>query len=114
MRPSCSTTTWDGRTNPYPITPHFNLIPSASVSFAKQWGMKVAVEDLHDVIAAAGKLGGKVVLGGHSLGGSVVTAYATWDFAGHAGADGLSGLVYIDGGGFRRRARQRRRLADRA
>ena len=30
----------------------------------------------------------KVVLGGHSLGGSVVTAYATWDFGGgfNAGA----------------------------
>lgn len=65
---------------------------------AKEWGMNVAVQDLHVVIEAAKKLGGKVVLGGHSLGGSVVTAYATWDFAGKPGADGLSGLVYIDGG----------------
>jgi pimeloyl-ACP methyl ester carboxylesterase len=60
--------------------------------------MNVAVEDLHVVIEAAKALGGKVVLGGHSLGGSVVTAYATWDFAGKPGADGLSGLVYDDGG----------------
>ncbi len=60
--------------------------------------MNVAVQDLHVVIDAAKKLGGKVVLGGHSLGGSVVTAYATWDFDGHAGADQLAGLVYIDGG----------------
>ena len=60
--------------------------------------MNVAVEDLHRVIAAAKALGGKVVLGGHSLGGSVVTAYATWDFNGRAGADDLAGLVYIDGG----------------
>src|ERR1700689_2709769 len=60
--------------------------------------MNVAVQDLHVVLGAAKKLGGKVVLGGHSLGGSVVTAYATWDFAGHAGADDLAGLVYIDGG----------------
>jgi hypothetical protein len=29
-----------------------------------------------------------------------VTAYASWDFAGHPGADGLSGLVFIDGGSF--------------
>jgi hypothetical protein len=50
------------------------------------------------VITAAKTLGGKVVLGGHSLGGSVVTAYATWNFSGRAGADGLAGLVYIDGG----------------
>ena len=38
------------------------------------------------MIGAARKLGGKVVLGGHSLGGSVVTAYATWNFDGHAGS----------------------------
>jgi hypothetical protein len=29
-----------------------------------------------------------------------VTAYATWDFGGHPGADALAGLVYIDGGSF--------------
>ncbi len=72
--------------------------PKAAKDGAKEWGMNVAVEDLHVVIEAAKKLGGKVVLGGHSLGGSVVTAYATWDFGGKPGADGLSGLVYIDGG----------------
>ncbi len=71
---------------------------SLGPAYAKDWGMNVAVGDLRRVIAAARKLGGKVVLGGHSLGGSVVTAYATWDFGGHAGADGLSGLVYDDGG----------------
>jgi hypothetical protein len=59
--------------------------------------MKVAVEDLHRVIAAARKLGGRVVLGGHSLGGAVVTAYATGNFRGHAGADELAGLLHIDG-----------------
>jgi hypothetical protein len=59
--------------------------------------MNVAVQDLHVVIDAAKKLGGKVVLGGHSLGGSVVTAYATWNFDGHPGADDLAGLVFIDG-----------------
>jgi pimeloyl-ACP methyl ester carboxylesterase len=72
--------------------------PESSVGYARDWGMKVAVEDLHHVIEAAHKLGGAVVLGGHSLGGSVVTAYATWDFGGTPGADGLSGLVYDDGG----------------
>jgi pimeloyl-ACP methyl ester carboxylesterase len=80
------------------VTHHFQLIPDSSVEFAKQWGMNVAVQDLHRVIGAAQRLGGKVILGGHSLGGSVVTAYATWDFAGRAGADGLAGLVYDDGG----------------
>jgi hypothetical protein len=66
-------------------------------AYAKQWGMDVAVNDLRTAIAAAKRLGGKVVLGGHSLGGDVVTAYATWDFGGKAGADDLAGLVYIDG-----------------
>jgi hypothetical protein len=78
--------------------PHLQLIPNSRVRFAKAWGMQVAVEDLHAVISAARRLGGRVVLGGHSLGGAVVTAYATWDFAGHAGADDLAGLLYIDGG----------------
>ena len=79
------------------ITHHFQLIPNSSVAFASQWGMNVAVQDLHVVVTAAKKLGGRVVLGGHSLGGSVVTAYATWNFGGKAGAAALSGLVYIDG-----------------
>jgi pimeloyl-ACP methyl ester carboxylesterase len=67
-------------------------------AYAKQWGLNVAVNDVRIVLDAAKKLGGKVVLGGHSLGGGVVTAYATWDFGGKPGADGLAGLVYDDGG----------------
>jgi hypothetical protein len=83
-----------------PLVPPFMAVKPAEVlnEIGAQWGMNVAVEDLHVVIEAAKALGGKVVLGGHSLGGSVVTAYATWDFAGSPGADGLSGLVYDDGG----------------
>jgi hypothetical protein len=80
------------------ITPHFKFVPDSSVAFARQWGMNVAVEDLHNVIEAAKALHGSVVLGGHSLGGSIVTAYATWSFSGKAGAAGLRGLVYDDGG----------------
>jgi hypothetical protein len=77
------------------VTHHFN--PVATADYAKGWGLNVAVQDLHTVISAARKLGGKVVLGGHSLGGSVVTGYATWDFHGRPGADQLAGLVYDDG-----------------
>jgi pimeloyl-ACP methyl ester carboxylesterase len=79
------------------ITDHYQVVPNSSVEFAGQWGMDVAVQDLRIVIDAANRLGGRVVLGGHSLGGSVVTAYATWDFGGKPGADDLAGLVYIDG-----------------
>jgi hypothetical protein len=84
-------------TNPA-ITPHFQFLPDGSVAFAKQWGMRTTIEDLRRVIAAARRGGRHVVLGGHSLGGSIVTAYATWDFDGRPGARDLSGLVYIDGG----------------
>jgi hypothetical protein len=84
-------------TNPS-IRPKFQAVADSTVPFARNWGMDVTVEDLKRVITAAKTLGGKVVLGGHSLGGSVVDAYATWDFNGTAGAKDLSGLVFIDGG----------------
>jgi hypothetical protein len=80
------------------ITPHFRLIPDAEAAFAHEWGMRVEVEDLHRVVTEARKGHRIVVLGGHSLGGSITTAYATWDFDGKAGARRLAGLVYIDGG----------------
>ena len=80
------------------ISPHFRLIDDAEVGFARRWGMRTAVGDLHRVIERARGRDRRVVLGGHSLGGTITTAYATWDFGGRAGVRGLSGLVYIDGG----------------
>ena len=80
------------------ITDHFELIPDADVAFGRGWGMNVEVQDLNRVVKEAGRFGRRVVLGGHSLGGSITTAYATWDFKGKPGAKGLDGLVYIDGG----------------
>lgn len=80
------------------ITNHFQLLPDSSVPFAKGWGLNVEIQDLHRVVQAAKQGGRTVVMGGHSLGGSITTAYATWDFHGRAGADDLAGLVYIDGG----------------
>jgi pimeloyl-ACP methyl ester carboxylesterase len=80
------------------ITNHFQFVPDSSVQYAKKWGMRTEIQDLRRVVLKAEKLGGHVVVGGHSLGGSITTAYATWDFKGKPGADGLSGLVYIDGG----------------
>ncbi len=84
-------------TNPA-VTTHFQLVPDSTVAYAKDWGMKVAVEDVRAVVRSAKKQGGKVVLGGHSLGGTITTAYATWDFSGTPGAKGLAGLVFDDGG----------------
>ena len=80
------------------VKKHIRLIPDSEVAFARQWGMRVEIEDLRRVVRAAERRGGRVVVGGHSLGGSITTAYATWDFGGRPGAQGLSGLVYIDGG----------------
>ncbi|MGZ7017965.1 MAG: hypothetical protein ACXVL8_12425 [Acidimicrobiia bacterium] len=79
------------------ISPHFQAPTDASVAFGRDWGMAVTVGDLHNVIDRAKQAGGKVVLGGHSLGGSIATAYATWDFNGRSGGDDLDGLVLIDG-----------------
>ncbi|HEY3143060.1 MAG TPA: hypothetical protein VGJ86_18110 [Acidimicrobiales bacterium] len=80
------------------ITTHFQLIPDADVAYARGWGMNVEIEDLHRVITSANRSRNRVVLGGHSLGGSITTAYATWDFNGKPGAKDLDGLLYIDGG----------------
>jgi pimeloyl-ACP methyl ester carboxylesterase len=80
------------------VTTHVRLIPDSEVSYARKWGMNTEIRDLRRVVLRAKKLGGKVVVGGHSLGGSITSAYATWDFGGKPGARGLSGLVFIDGG----------------
>jgi hypothetical protein len=80
------------------ITEHFRLIPDEEVAYARNWGMNVEIEDLHVVVQAAAARGRRVVLGGHSLGGSITTAYSTWDFGGQPGAAALDGLVFIDGG----------------
>src|SRR5262249_16524402 len=80
------------------ITTHCQFIQDADVAFARDWGMRVEIEDLRRVVLLARKHGRRVVVGGHSLGGSITTAYATWDFDGEAGAKGLAGLVFIDGG----------------
>jgi hypothetical protein len=80
------------------IEPHFQLIPDSDVGYARDWGMNTEIGDLRKVVLAAKRGGRSVVVGGHSLGGNITTAYATWDFNGKAGADGLAGLVYIDGG----------------
>src|SRR4051794_3338462 len=80
------------------ITDHFKLVPDAEVSFAKGWGMRVEIEDLRRVVRSAERGHRTVVVGGHSLGGSITSAYATWDFGGRPGAKGLAGLVFIDGG----------------
>ncbi|HZR81565.1 MAG TPA: hypothetical protein VFD92_10755 [Candidatus Binatia bacterium] len=80
------------------VTDHFRLIPDSEVTYAREWGMRVEIEDLRRVVEHAKARADTIVLGGHSLGGSITTAYATWDFDGEPGAADLAGLVFIDGG----------------
>jgi pimeloyl-ACP methyl ester carboxylesterase len=84
-------------TNPA-IQPHFQPLDESTVPFAREWGLKVELNDVRRVVKAAGKHGRKVVLGGHSLGASSALAYATWDFNGRAGYRDVDGIVLIDGG----------------
>ena len=65
---------------------------------ARTWGLSTTMADIHAVVQAAKSGGRKVILGGHSLGGSLTDVYATWDFNGTAGYKDLSGLVLVDGG----------------
>jgi len=51
------------------VPDHFRFIPDSEVGFAREWGMRVEIEDLRRVVKAAKRLRGKVVVGGHSLGG---------------------------------------------
>jgi Alpha/beta hydrolase family len=83
------------------IAQHFQPVADADVPYARRWGMGVAIRDLRHVIRAARRGGHRVVLGGHSLGGTITVAYATWDFGGRPGAKDLDGLVLIDGGSSR-------------
>jgi pimeloyl-ACP methyl ester carboxylesterase len=79
------------------VTNHVNNVPDSAVPFARQWGMNTEINDLRVVVKAAAKRGRNVAMGGHSLGGTITTAYATWDFNGRPGGRDLSGLVLIDG-----------------
>jgi pimeloyl-ACP methyl ester carboxylesterase len=79
------------------ITNHYQPVQDSQVPFAREWGMNTEVNDLRTVVKAAGRKGRNVAMGGHSLGGSITTAYATWDFNGRPGGRDLSGLVLIDG-----------------
>src|SRR5690606_4758885 len=80
------------------VSPRFQPPSDEDVAFARDWGMAVAVEDLRVVVQEAASRGGRVVLAGHSLGGNITVAYATWDFDGRPGHEDLDGIGLIDGG----------------
>ncbi|MEI7888817.1 MAG: alpha/beta fold hydrolase [Actinomycetes bacterium] len=79
---------------------YVNLTSTSSpgAEAARTWGLATTMADIHAVVLAAKAGGRKVILGGHSLGGSLTDIYATWDFNGTAGYKDVAGLVLVDGG----------------
>jgi len=81
------------------ISPHYQPLNAKQYGFVDQWGLNVAMEDLHAVILKARDHGHRtVILGGHSLGGAEAAIYPTWDFGGRGGYQDIAGIVGIDGG----------------
>ena len=80
------------------ITDHYRPLKASDYGFVADWGMAVAMNDLHAVIMKAQE-GGKrtVTLGGHSLGGTEAAVYPAWDFDGTAGYSTINGVICIDG-----------------
>ena len=78
---------------------HYQFLDSSKFGFAAGWGMETALNDARSVVLQA-RGGGtrQVALGGHSLGASLATAYASWDFGGRPGFKDIDGMVLIDGG----------------
>jgi len=80
------------------VTKHYQPLDKAQYAFVADWGMAVAMNDLHAVIMKAADGGHRTVtLGGHSLGGTEAAAYGAWDFSGTAGYSTINGIVCIDG-----------------
>jgi pimeloyl-ACP methyl ester carboxylesterase len=78
------------------------FVPPAqeTAAFMRHWGLATALADLRAVAlrarAAVGPAG-KVLLGGHSLGGMLAQCYAAWEFPDGPGHQEIDGLVLIDG-----------------
>ena len=80
--------------------PRFTPPDVKSLGFTRDWGLPTHLGDLRRVILSAKRQGRRVILGGHSLGGSMTAIYASWDFGrGRIGYEDIDGMVLIDGGG---------------
>ncbi len=90
----------------------FSLLKGPEVPYMAYWGLDVHLRDIFAIVREirARYPNGRVVLGGHSLGGVLAAAYAGYDFAElpgsppsyprkapEIGATHLSGLLFIDG-----------------
>lgn len=79
----------------------FRAASAKDVAFMGYWGLDVHLRDLHAVVLQARARAPRVVLGGHSLGASLVGLYAAYNFGTpqtpDPGANYLGGLLLIDG-----------------
>lgn len=76
----------------------FSPLPAEAVPFMRRWGLEVHLRDLHELVKRAHGEAHTVILGGHSLGASLVSFYAAHTFEGdRPGATFIGGLVLLDG-----------------
>ncbi len=68
-----------------------------AISYMSEWGLATLVNDLKAVVDRVPASRTHAVLLGHSLGASIVEAYAAWDFAGTPGYRTIAGLAMVDG-----------------
>lgn len=81
------------------LTPEgFTPTPPGELGFMAYWGLELHLEDLRQVVRLARARAARVILGGHSLGGSLVGFYAAYRGNGLApGFRDLDGLLLLDG-----------------
>ncbi len=79
----------------------FNPLTPDDLRFTAFWGLEVHLRDLHEVVKRAEATADTVVLGGHSLGGSLANFYSSYDFTASDAIDfgytHIDGLLLLDG-----------------
>lgn len=75
----------------------FNARTQLELAFMRRWGLVAHLHDLHRVVLRASAQADTVVLGGHSLGASLVSLYAAFRFIEGLGDAQLDGLLLLDG-----------------
>jgi hypothetical protein len=68
-----------------------------ALSPLSEWGLATTLGDLRAVLQRVPDARDHVVLLGHSLGATLIEAYAAWDFNGTPGYRSIAGMVLLDG-----------------